>query len=248
MSEEKGEIKRGRAEGAVESAAEGRGGPAQPPRAPKSRRAEGPRGRRAEEPKGRRAEGPKTLARGDWSVGRSEESASDWQARREPGGPGSAPRVKRPRCQEAAGKPGPCEGGVFPALGRRGVQPDRRRRVAAGRLRSPRGGVDGAPRTGLLGRGRAPGRGRRRFRGPGGFAARACRGGVAGGPLQAREAPCWPGSTRSRPGWAWGVGWGGGERLGAARSACVTPEQLETRPARSPTPGQLSLNCLRPEA
>lgn len=42
--------------------------------------------------------------------------------------------MKRPLCQEAAGKPGLSEGRIFPALGRRGVPPDKRRRVAAGLL------------------------------------------------------------------------------------------------------------------
>lgn len=45
--------------------------------------------RQAEEPKGRRDEKPRrTLARGDWSVGRMN-SVSDWQESHEPVSPGS---------------------------------------------------------------------------------------------------------------------------------------------------------------
>lgn len=178
MSEKKGEIKPRRTK--LPSAAEGPGRPSNSER----RRTEGPKGRRAEGPKGRRAEEPnRTPARSDWWAGHSEETVSDWQDSREPVSLRSGPRVKRPRCQEAAGKSGLSEGRVFSALGQRGVPPDKRRRVAVGRLGSSSAGfwlalVEGSQRDSFLGRG-AFGGGGRQLRGRSLFAARAWRGRVA---------------------------------------------------------------------
>ena len=125
MSEKKEEIKQGELSfRAVRKAEEG----------PATANAGEPKGRRAEEPKSRRRHpraviGRLAIRRKTYLIGRTVASLS---------APGRGLEGEETVVSRGRGGVGALRGQGFPVLGRRGVPPDKRRRVAAGRLRACR--------------------------------------------------------------------------------------------------------------